>query len=119
TLVRLCLCLWQWPRVSEVDGIWPVLLGGLRMDLVMLGMLSVPIAVLAPWFGHMARAQRLTAWWYRVCWFFLVLMEVSTPQFLVEYDTRPNRLYFEYLVHPREVAAMLWHGYAGIVAAAF
>jgi phosphoglycerol transferase MdoB-like AlkP superfamily enzyme len=119
TLARLALCIWQWPRIAAVDGIWPVLLGGLRMDAVMLGMLSVPIAVLSPWFGHMARAQRLTAWWYRLCWFFLVLMEVSTPQFLVEYDTRPNRLYFEYLVHPKEVAAMLWHGYAGILFAAF
>jgi len=119
TLARLAFCVWQWPRISAVDGLWPVLLGGLRMDVVMLGMLSVPIAVLSPWFGHMARAQRLTAWWYRLCWFFLVLMEVSTPQFLVEYDTRPNRLYFEYLVHPKEVAAMLWHGYAGIVFAAF
>jgi len=77
------------------------------------------VAVLAPWFGHQALAQRLTAWWYRLCWFFLVLMEVSTPQFMVEYDTRPNRLYFEYLVHPKEIAAMMWHGYAGIVAAAF
>src|SRR5690606_3059994 len=37
---------------------------------------------------------------------------------LIEYDTRPNRLYFEYLVHPKEVAAMLWHGYAWVVIAA-
>ena len=119
TLARLALCAWQWPRIAAVDGLWSVLLGGLRMDVVMLAMLSVPIAVLSPWFGHMAQAQRLTAWWYRLCWFFLALMEVSTPQFLAEYDTRPNRLYFEYLVHPKEVAAMLWHGYAGILFAAF
>lgn len=118
TLARLALCIWQWPRIEAVDGLWPVLLGGLRMDAVMLAMLSVPIAVLSPWFGHMARAQRLTAWWYRLCWFFLVLMEVSTPQFMAEYDTRPNRLYFEYLVHPKEVAAMLWHGYAAALLAA-
>ena len=38
TLCRLSLVVWQWPRVSAVDGLWPVLLGGLRIDLVMVGM---------------------------------------------------------------------------------
>ncbi|KAG9611737.1 hypothetical protein KCV01_g2323, partial [Aureobasidium melanogenum] len=68
-------------------------------------------ALLAPWLGHRAWPTRITAWWYRVWWVLFALLEVSTPQFVVEYDTRPNRLYFEYLTSPHEVAAMLWHGY--------
>ena len=35
-------------------------------------------------------------------------MEVSTPTFIAEYDTRPNRLFIEYLNHPKEVLGMLW-----------
>ena len=119
TLVRLALVAWQWPRVSAVDGFWPVMIGGLRIDLVMLGMMIAIPAGFSPWFGHFAWAEKLTAWWFRVCWFLLLLLEVSTPQFIIEYDTRPNRLFFEYLVHPKEVSTMLWEGYKGILFASF
>lgn len=111
TLSRLGLSAWQWDRVVQAGGLWPVLAGGLRIDLVMLGMMTVVPAALSPWLGHRPGAVAAAAWWLRLCWLLLVLLEVSTPQFLAEYDTRPNRLYFEYLVHPHEVAAMLWHGY--------
>lgn len=117
TLSRLLLLGWQWPRVSAVDGVWPVLFGGLRFDVVILGMMIALPAGLAPWFGHFALAEKLCAWWFRVCWFLLVLLELSTPQFITEYDSRPNRLYFEYLGHPREVFGMLWEGYKWLLLA--
>lgn len=44
-------------------------------------------------------------------------MEIATPQFIAEYDTRPNRLFVEYLKHPKEVFGMLWRGYKGVLAA--
>src|SRR3546814_570733 len=53
-----------------------------------------------------------------MAWFLLVLLEVSTPQFIQEYDTRPNRLYVEYLKHPQEVFGMLWKGYKGVILSA-
>jgi len=111
TFSRLCLLAWQWPRVLAVEGVWPVMSGGLRFDLVILGMMIALPAGLAPWFGHFSIAEKITAWWFRACWFLLVLLELSTPQFITEYDTRPNRLYVEYLDHPREVFGMLWEGY--------
>ena len=112
---RLCLVAWQWPRVSAVDGLWPVILGGFRIDLVMVGMMVVIPAACGPWFGHFRLAETITAWWFRACWFLLILLEASTPQFIAEYDTRPNRLYFEYLGHPREVFGMLWEGYKLVI----
>ena len=108
---RLGLVAWQWTRVSDAHGFGAVMLGGLRIDLAMLGMMAVLPTVLAPWFGHRPLAVRLTAWWFRLCWFLLCLLEVSTPQFMMEYDTRPNRLYFEYLRYPAEIGGMLWQGY--------
>ncbi|BBD79438.1 LTA synthase family protein [Aerosticca soli] len=115
SLSRLGLALWQWPRVRDAGGLAPILLGGLRIDLSLLAMILTLPALLSPWLGHRPLAARLTAWWYRLWWLLLVLLEVSTPQFIIEYDTRPNRLYFEYLSHPREVTAMLWHGYKGVL----
>lgn len=117
TLSRLGLCLWQWPRVQAVGGLWPILLGGLRIDVSLLAMLCAWPLLVSPWLGHRALPTRLTAYWYRLWWLALVLMEVATPQFIIEYDTRPNRLFVVYLTSPREVSAMLWHGYKGVLAA--
>ena len=35
----------------------------------------------------------------------IIFPELATPQFLMEYDSRPNRLFVEYPVYPREVTA--------------
>ncbi|WP_426688006.1 LTA synthase family protein [Rhodanobacter ginsengiterrae] len=114
-LSRLGLALWLWPRAGAAGGLWPVLLGGLRIDLSLLAMICALPALLSPWLGHWRWAARITAWWYRVWWLLFVLLELSTPQFIQEYDTRPNRLYVEYLSSPHEVSAMLWHGYRGVL----
>lgn len=108
---RTGLALWQWDRVSAVQDFWHIWLGGLRIDLAMLGMLAALPLFLSPWLGHSPRATRWTAIWFRVCWLLLAIMEAATPQFLAEYDTRPNRLFFIYLVYPEEVLSMLWTGY--------
>ena len=41
----------------------------------------------------------------------LVYMELATAPFIQEYDLRPNRLFVEYLIYPKEVFSMLWTGY--------
>jgi phosphoglycerol transferase MdoB-like AlkP superfamily enzyme len=118
TLSRVGLSLWQWTRVHDAGGLWPILLGGWRIDLSLVAMIVAWPALLSPWLGHRAWPTRIAAWWLRFWWLAFVLLEVSTPQFIVEYDTRPNRLYFEYLTSPSEVLAMLWHGYKLVVAGA-
>ncbi len=47
---------------------------------------------------------------HRSLWI-VVYMEVATPPFIIEYDLRPNRLFVEYLIYPKEVFGMLWSGY--------
>ncbi len=116
TLCRLAFSLWQWSRVGPAGGLWPILSGGLRIDASLLAMAVALPAVLSPWFGHRPLAVRLTSWWYKLMWFLLVLLEVATPQFIIEYDTRPNRMFVEYLVNPVEVSSMLWHGYKAVLA---
>lgn len=111
SLSRLLLAFWQWQRVQNAGGLWPIVKGGLRIDATQLAMLAgIPI-LLGPWLGHYSYAHQITLAWFLACWFLLVLLELSTPQFILEYDTRPNRLYVEYLKHPKEVFGMLWKGY--------
>lgn len=117
-LSRCLLSAWQWQRVKQAGGLVPVLRGGLRIDAHQIAIFAGIPALLAPWLGHIDAAVVVTAIWFQVCWFFLVLLEASTPQFIQEYDTRPNRLYVEYLKHPREVFGMLWKGYKAVIVAA-
>lgn len=115
TLSRCLLCAWQWQRVKQAGGLRPILLGGLRIDANQIAIIAGIPAVLSFWLGGSALAIMLTGLWFQFAWLLLVLLEVSTPQFIYEYDSRPNRLYVEYLKHPREVFGMLWKGYKGVL----
>lgn len=52
----------------------------------------------------------LRLWMVAGLWI-LVYMELATAPFIQEYDLRPNRLFVEYLIYPKEVMSMLWTGY--------
>ncbi|TAL89757.1 MAG: LTA synthase family protein, partial [Candidimonas sp.] len=115
TLSRCLLAAWQWPRVRQAGGLLPILKGGLRIDANQIAIFAGIPAWLSPWIGHWPAAVAITGAWFQIVWFLLVLLEVSTPQFIYEYDTRPNRLYVEYLKHPQEVFGMLWKGYKAVI----
>lgn len=114
-LSRCLLAAWQWRRVRQAGGLLPIVKGGLRIDANQIAIIVGIPAVLAPWLGHFPLATAITGWWFLFTWLLLVLLEVSTPQFIHEYDTRPNRLYVEYLKHPQEVFGMLWKGYKAVI----
>ncbi len=114
-LSRGMLAAWQWQRVKQAGGILPILIGGLRIDANQIAIIAGIPAVLSPWIGHIPLAVAITGWWFMFAWLLLALLEVSTPQFIHEYDTRPNRLYVEYLKHPNEVFGMLWKGYKMVI----
>lgn len=112
---RLLLVLWQWPRVAAVQGLWPVLGFGLRFDLMVAGWcvaLPVVMALLLPTGAKIQGLwRRVEAAWLAVCYGLIVYMEAATPAFIQQYDTRPNRIFFEYLKYPKEVFATLWADY--------
>jgi phosphoglycerol transferase MdoB-like AlkP superfamily enzyme len=53
--------------------------------------------------------------WLTLSLLVILFLELATPQFLIEFDSRPNRLFLEYLVYPDEVMAMLCNGYRGLL----
>ena len=119
TLSRLALAAWQWQRVRNAGGLAPLLLGGLRIDAHQICVLAALPAVLSPWLGHLPFAATAAGIWYLVAFILLAFLEVATPPFILEYDTRPNRLFVEYLKHPREVSGMLWRGYKAALLGGF
>ena len=117
TASRLGLALWQHERVADAGGLGAVMWGGLRIDLSLIAILIAVPALASPWFGHRRWPTHLTAALLFVIWLVVVLLEAATPAWIEEYDTRPNRLFVEYLVSPREVGGMLMLGYTGTVIA--
>lgn len=110
--------IWRSQRVQSVAGWRPILLGGFRIDAHLIAAFSAVPWLLAPWFDSHPIAIQINAFYLTLVWLLFVLLEVSTPQFILEYDTRPNRFYIEYLKHPKEVFGMLWKGYKCIVLSA-
>ncbi|HEY5756596.1 MAG TPA: LTA synthase family protein, partial [Steroidobacter sp.] len=118
-LSRAVLIGWQWQRVDVTDSLWMILLQGLRSDLITLSLFAAPLVVVLPLFLAVKRMNwwaLLAVAWLSISLILILLLEFATPQFLYEYDSRPNRLFIEYLVYPREVSAMLWTGYKGTLA---
>lgn len=116
---RSILIGWQWERVDVTDSLFFMLLQGLRSDLITLSIFAAPAIVLLPLFLAIRRVDwwsRLACAWLGLSLILIVFIEFATPQFLFEYDSRPNRLFVEYLVYPREVSAMLWNGYRSVLA---
>ena len=108
---RVLLSVWQWERVADFQALSKILVGGLRIDIASLcQLIAIPILLLillplTPLKGvYLHRFIRIWCW---LILLFLVVMEVSTPVFIVEYDTRPHRLFFEYLRNPKEIMGMI------------
>jgi phosphoglycerol transferase MdoB-like AlkP superfamily enzyme len=111
---RIALVVWQWDRVKPTGILGQMLIQGVRADLILLGYIIVIPLLLAPLFAHrtVSRTWRaFTVTWATVALVFIVFMELSTPQFLMQFDVRPNRLFIEYLSYPAEVMSTLWNGF--------
>lgn len=115
-LSRAGLALWQAERVSQAQAWSSLLVQGLRFDAVLLGFLWVLPAALTPWMALHPRTQR--AWWAflrvygGVALLLIAFMELATPAFVAQYDTRPNYLFVEYLGYAKEVGGTLLKDYA-------
>lgn len=115
TLSRLGLSIWQADRISAVDGWFSLFLQGLRIDIVSLCYLFGVPALFTVLFLHNNVLGKL--WkkilrvWLTVGSVFILFMEVATPAFIETYDFRPNRLFIEYLLYPKEVFTMLANGH--------
>jgi len=114
-LVRTGLAAWQWERVAAVEDAWRLFTIGLQLDLQLVAYFLVLPAVLFVFTTRASIVGRgaalLTRVWLTLAMVFVVFMETATPSFLVEYGIRPNRLFLEYLIYPREVFSMLWAQY--------
>ncbi|MBT4196883.1 MAG: sulfatase-like hydrolase/transferase [Gammaproteobacteria bacterium] len=106
-LSRLLLIAWQFERVGDIENALTVLLFGLRFDVIVICILwffPALILLLLPQHNILAAIQTgFSKFWLMLSTILIVFLEISTPAFIDQYDTRPNRIFFEYLETPVEV----------------
>ncbi|QNF17130.1 LTA synthase family protein [Aeromonas jandaei] len=114
TLSRIALGIWQLERVDAVAGWQEMLPQGIRVDFATICWLwGVPAMFTLLLAGPHAIGRgwmQLMRVWLTVGLWLMLFLEISTPSFVTEYGVRPNRLYVEYLIYPKEVLSMLWAG---------
>lgn len=112
---RLGLALWQSEAVTVANGWGRVFIYGLRVDVATMSLLLGPAAALylllpATWTHHVGVRTAFAAW-LTLALVLPLALEGGTPPFMAEYGLRPNRLFIEYLVYPKEVASTLVKGH--------
>ncbi len=111
TLSRLGFFAWQFERVSQVGDYSFIFLQGVRFDLVLVAMMMIIPATLTPLFcTHLAlfkQWRRFLLLYLTIGFVFIAFMELSTPSFINQYDSRPNYIFVEYLKHYKEVGSTL------------
>ena len=113
SLSRLALCLWK--GVSVRDNFPEIFIQGLRSDFsIACTCYALPLVILAL-FEISGRAPRFMRALVRVLLSLIltlhVFMEIASPPFISEYGVRPNRLFIDYLVYPKEVISTLTGGH--------
>ncbi|MDX1267091.1 MAG: LTA synthase family protein, partial [Oceanisphaera sp.] len=115
SLSRLGLAVWQVERVTDTGGWAHLLLQGLRVDVSTLSWLFGVPMMFTMLLAHGHALGRgwllLMRVWLVAGSLLLLFMELATPAFIETYDLRPNRLFVEYLIYPKEVFGMLLQGH--------
>ena len=112
---RLILVGVHWERVAGLDVFARVLVLGLRMDTISLSIiLVIPVVgtLLLPASINQSRLYHLFIRLFLCFWAgMIILMEFATPTYIDFFDSRPGRIFFEYLNHPKEVSTFLINGF--------
>ncbi|WP_386685834.1 LTA synthase family protein [Lonepinella sp. MS14437] len=115
SISRLGLSLWQSERIGEFSNWVQLFLNGIRIDISALCWLFSPLIILSIFFTGKNKFGQFIQSVIKIGLViestFLLFMEFATPAFINTYDLRPNRLFVEYLVNPKEVLTMLWNGH--------
>lgn len=113
TLSRILLFFIYRDRIDETPNFWYIFPIGLRFDLIIICYISFLPATLICLLPdkYLQKCKKFINIYFLVFLFLFLLMELSTPDFIAQYDTRPNRLFLDYLIYPKEVIGTLLKSY--------
>ncbi|MCW8930404.1 MAG: LTA synthase family protein [Gammaproteobacteria bacterium] len=111
---RVVLFTLYFDRFAQSDvNYWLSFLYGLRMDaIIACATLIIPV-VLLTLFPRQAKkfVSTFLTGYFLIAFLLFIYIECATLPFFAEYDVRPNFLFVEYLVYPKEVFNMIFSAY--------
>lgn len=110
SMSRLVLAASHLDRIHAVPEAWRLLPIGVRFDTMMLGPALMPaaLAVLLWPTRHRRMLARFVATYLAALAAVMTFLEIATIGFLAQYDSRPNRIFLDYLAYPAEVLPTVW-----------
>lgn len=113
TISRVLLFFVFKERVVENPNYGQLFLIGLRFDLILMSYIAFLPAVLISLLPDsiLKYFKKFFNIYFIFFLFLFLLMELSTLDFINQYDTRPNRLFLDYLIYPKEVVGTLLKSY--------
>lgn len=115
TLSRFVLFIIFKDRVVQTEDYWMIFPIGLRMDIILLSYISFLPALLLSVLpdDYLQKIKRFFTIYFLTFLFLILFMELASHDFINEYDTRPNKLFIDYLIYPKEVMGTLVKSYLG------
>lgn len=113
TLSRLLLFFVFMTRVTQTPDYWMIFPIGLRMDIILLSYISfLPtfLLVVLP-DNYLQKIKKFFSIYFLFFLFLLFFVELASYDFINEYDTRPNKIFIDYLIYPKEVVGTLIKSY--------
>lgn len=101
-------------RFSQAEvNYWLTFLYGLKMDtIVASAALIIPLLMLCLLPGRLSGfVNRFLTGYFLLVLLVFIYIENATLPFFAEYDVRPNFLFVEYLIYPKEVFTMIFSAY--------
>lgn len=113
TISRILLFFVFKERVVENPNYGQLFLIGLRFDLILMCYIAFLPTVLISLLPDsvLKHFKKFFNIYFIFFLFLFLLMELSTLDFINQYDTRPNRLFLDYLIYPKEVLGTLLKSY--------
>ena len=111
---RALLFILYFDKIQTTDrSIWLTFIYGLRMDTIVTSiLLLLPLIVVTLFPKQLQKfVEFFLKYYFLVVLSVLVYMENATFPFVTQYDVRPNYLFVEYLVYPKEVFGMIFAEY--------
>lgn len=115
TLSRTFLFLMFRERVIETTDYWLIFPIGTRMDLIIMSYIAFLPTLLICLLPEktLYTIRKFFSFYFILSLFLFLFMELATRDFINEYDTRPNKLFVDYLIYPKEVGGTLLKSYLG------
>lgn len=115
TIFRILISLWKLNDIKKASNIKKILLTGFRFDLITISYINIIPFIMVILFFIFNEFKEISPlalkYYYIVIIDLTVFLELSTYSFMNEYGVRPDRIFVEYLIYPKEVIMTIWKEY--------